>query len=315
MSASEMWVTARVPASTANLGPGFDSLGMALPLFTSIHLRRSEAMSVAFRGAELAGLPADADNLVVKMLRELFALRKLPAPPVEVVVESEIPLTRGLGSSAAAIVGALLAGNELLRDMGAAFSRDELFQLATRIEGHPDNVAASLFGGFVVTAWDGERAYCQKLIPPPTLHVTVAVPAFPLPTERARDVLPERYSRRDAVFNLSHAALLVAAMATGSLEMIRHAMHDRLHQPYRTPLIPGMEEILARGHEYGALGCALSGAGPSVLALSDGEKPELAEFMRQAFLARGIAVDIYSFRPWLDGAEVNRAEALERSIR
>lgn len=315
MTGAEMWVTSRVPASTANLGPGFDSLGMALPLFTTIHMRRSTAMRVTFRGAELSGLSVDADNLVFKMLRELFALRQMPVPPVEVVVESEIPLTRGLGSSAAAIVGALLAGNELLRESGSAFSRDELFQLATRIEGHPDNVAASLYGGFVVTAWDGQKAYCQKILPPPTLHVTVAVPAFPLPTEQARHVLPDKYSRRDAVFNLSHTALLVAAMAAGSLEMIRHAMHDRLHQPYRTPLIPGMEEILARGHEYGALGCALSGAGPSVLALSDGEKPELAEFMRQVFLAQGIAVDIYSFRPWLDGAEVNRAEVLERSIR
>ncbi|MFO7263017.1 MAG: homoserine kinase [Bacillota bacterium] len=315
MSSSEMWITSRAPASTANLGPGFDSLGMALPLFTTIHMRRSPQTSVSLKGPELSGLPANADNLVIKILQELFSLRQLPAPSVEVVVESDIPLTRGLGSSAAAIVAALLAGNELLRESGAAFSRDELFQIATRIEGHPDNVAASLYGGFVVTVLDGQQAYCQKLLPPPSLYVTVAVPVFPLPTEKARHVLPNTYSRQDAVFNLSRAALLVAALATGSLEMIRHAMQDRLHQPYRIPLIPGMEAILAHGHEYGALGCALSGAGPSVLALSDGEKPELGEFMRQAFLQRGIEAHIYTFRPWPDGAEVKRVEMMEGSIR
>ncbi len=312
---SEMWITSRVPASTANLGPGFDSLGMALPLFTTIHLRRSPETKVTLKGPELSGLPANADNLVLKMLHELFSLRHMPVPAVEVVVESHIPLTRGLGSSAAAIVGALLAGNELLRDSGAELTREELFQIATRIEGHPDNVAASMFGGFVVTVWDGQEAYYQKLLPPPSLYVTVAVPAFPLPTEQARHVLPSTYSRQDAVFNLSRTGFLVAAMATGSLDMIRYAMQDRLHQPYRIPLIPGMEEILAHGHEHGALGCALSGAGPSVLALSDGEKPELAKFMRQTFLDRGIAVDIYSFRPWPEGAEVRRTEAVERSIR
>ncbi len=310
-----MWARICVPASTANLGPGFDSLGMALPLFTTIQVRRSVRTKVVLKGTGLQGLPANEDNLVVQMIEHLFAQKNLPAPPVELIMESQIPLTRGLGSSAAAIIGGLLAGNVLLADLQEPFSTDELFQIATRLEGHPDNVGASLYGGLVVTIWDGERAYYQKLTPPASLHVTVAVPAYPLPTEQARNALPKQYSKQDAVFNLSHTGFLVAALANGSLSMIRHAMRDRLHQPYRAVLVPGMQEILERGPDYGALGCALSGAGPSVLALSDGEQPELIRFMRQAFLDKGVEAQVYSFRPWLDGATVERAEVPEGSSR
>jgi len=315
MSQPEMWVRIRVPASTANLGPGFDSLGMALPLFTTIQVRRSVRTKVVLQGPVLQGLPENEDNLVVQMIGHLFALRNLEPPPVELVMESQIPLTRGLGSSAAAIIGGLLAGNVLLADQEKPFSTDELFQIATRLEGHPDNVGASLYGGLVVTIWDGQRAYCQKLMPPASLHVTLAVPSYPLPTERARGALPMHYSKEDAVFNLSHTGFLVAALASGKLQMLRHAMRDRLHQPYRAALVPGMQEILERGQEYGALGCALSGAGPSVLALSEGEQPELARFMRQVFLEKGIEAQVYSFRPWSDGAEVEREEVLEGSSR
>lgn len=281
-NASHERVRVKVPATSANLGPGFDALGMALTLYTWIEMAPAEKTSITIYGDHSQQLPRDKSNLVYVMAQKLFAEAGVSMPEVSIDMYSEIPLTRGLGSSAAAIVGALGAANALI---GNPLSRDELFHLASAVEGHPDNVGPALYGGIVSAVWDGAKASCIRLDPPERLIALVAIPPYELRTDEARNALPEQVSRADAVFNLSRAALLTAAFATNRLDLLRPAMDDRLHQPYRSALVPGLDRVLREAAEHGALGAALSGAGPTAIALVDREteqKEELEAFMREA---------------------------------
>lgn len=299
-------IRVKVPASTANLGPGFDSLGLALDLHAWVEMAVAEKTTIRLYGDHMAGIPQDKSNLVYRVAQSLFVKAGVSVPELDIEMYSDIPLTRGLGSSAAAIVAALVAANELI---GAPLAIDELFQMASALEKHPDNVGASLFGGFVVAYWDGVRAERIRLEPDPRLEALVAIPRFQLSTEKARHVLPSEIPLRDAVFNVGHSNLLVAALCSGRLEMIRHAMKDALHQPYRAALVPGMARILAEATDHGALGIALSGAGPTMLALVDrdgGGHEQLERFLRDAFGAEGIAVDALRLKPDLTGAQAER---------
>ncbi|MEW6420786.1 MAG: homoserine kinase [Deinococcota bacterium] len=256
----------RAPASSANLGPGFDSLGLSVPLFTTLRVTPQAVREVVPLGPELAGTPADESNYVYRAM-ELAARRAgRPLPPARVEIETEVPLARGLGSSAAALVAGIVAGNELL---GRPLDDEALLDVAAREEGHPDNVAPALFGGIVVATLDKLGTHYVRLEPPAHLGVTVLIPDFELSTSKARAVLPKEYSRADAVHALSHAALLAAALAQGRLDLLRHAMQDYIHQIWRAPLVPGLSDILEEAHHHGALGAALSGAGPTVLCFHD----------------------------------------------
>jgi homoserine kinase len=297
-------VRVKVPASTANLGPGFDALGMALNMYAWIDMAIAEKTSFHLIGDQLIGVPADKTNLIYKVAQMVFDQAGVSHPELEISMYSDIPLTRGLGSSASAIIGALAGANALI---GGFLSNDELFQIATKLEKHPDNVGASLFGGIVVAFWDGARAEYIRLEPDENLEVLVAIPAFQLPTEKARNVLPQHIALKDAVFNLSHSSLLVAALSTGNLEMIRHAMKDTLHQPYRAAMIPGMLQILEQAADHGALGAALSGAGPTMLTLVDsrsGRKQELEAFLNRTFRKEGIDAETLWLKPCLEGVKV-----------
>lgn len=278
-------VIVKIPASTANLGPGFDTLGMALSLYAWIEMSISERTEFQFYGDQMNGLPKDKTNLIYKVAQLVFKEAGVSVPELSISMHSDIPLTRGLGSSASAIVGALVAANALI---GSPLTDDKLFQMATALEGHPDNVGASLYGGIVVSAWDGERADYVRIEPHHKLKTLVAIPAFQLSTEKARHALPSTISMADAIFNVSRSSLLVAALAGGELGMIRHAMKDRLHQPYRAALIPGMATILERAVEHGALGAALSGAGPTLIAFVEdteaGAAHSSGESMLETFL-------------------------------
>lgn len=298
-------VVSRAPASTANLGPGFDALGMALPIFEWIDLRPStpeEGTTITLLGGSLEGVPLDKTNLVYEVAQKVFARAGVDLPELHIAIRSDIPLARGLGSSASAIVGALVAANALI---GEPLSQDELFQLASELENHPDNVGASIFGGIVAAAWDGERAEAVRLDPPEGLDVLVVIPAFELATKKARGVLPASVSMKDAVFNVSHSSLLTAALAAGRFGVLRRAMRDRLHQPYRAPLIPGMETILREAGDHGALGAVLSGAGPTLLLLAeegcDWERVE--RFATGVMAAEGISVTSRWLKPWAGGTE------------
>lgn len=297
-------VRVKVPASTANLGPGFDSLGMALNLYIWIEMGIADQTSIRLLGKGIEDIPNDKSNLIYKIAESVYLKAGMSSPELEISMYSEIPLARGLGSSASAIVGALVGANALL---GNPFAKDELFQMACQIEHHPDNVAASLFGGIVVACWDGTHAQSVRLEPHPELEVLVVIPEFKLFTEAARKVLPQQVSMKDAVFNLSHASLLVAALTMGQLDKIKYAMQDALHQPYRTPLIPGMADILQHAVAHGALGVALSGAGPTMLALVDrrsSQKQQLEDYMQNAFLQQGIAVNTIWLHPAIEGVQV-----------
>ncbi|MFD0588280.1 homoserine kinase [Paenibacillus sp. GCM10027627] len=305
-------VTVKVPASTANLGPGFDSLGMALSLYAWIELSESTTGETTFQldGDGMDGLPQDKSNLVYKVAKLVYEEAGVDMPELHIAMYSEIPLTRGLGSSASAIVGALVAANALI---GGPLSGHKLFQMATALEGHPDNVGASLFGGIVVAAWDGTEAHMVRLEPHERLEALVAIPAFQLSTEKARHALPSQLSMADAVYNVGRSSLLVAALASGELGMIRHAMKDRLHQPYRAALIPGMAEILERAADFGALGAALSGAGPTLIAFVDaesGQKAELESFLKETLQKEGIDAETLWLAPCLNGPEI----AIEESF-
>lgn len=265
-------VRVRVPASTANLGPGFDAIGMAFQLYMDVTMRIADQTQIKLIGKQLEGLSLDKSNLLYQTAAALFAKAGLPEPELFIEAQSQIPLTRGLGSSASAITAALVAANVLA---GEPFSKDRLFSLASEMEGHPDNVGASLFGGVVVAtmpdAAESEVPYVQ--IPAPEgLQTLVVIPDYWLSTEQAREVLPESYPRTDFVYNIGHSSLLVAALAQGRLDLLATAMRDRLHQPYRTKLIPGLRELLADATQHGALGAALSGAGPTTLFFFSGDE-------------------------------------------
>lgn len=253
---------ARVPASSANLGPGFDALGLALDIHLVCTFEPRSQLSIRAQGRDAHCIPDNESNLIWQTAEQIAAATGRTLPPIELVISNDIPIGKGLGSSAAALTAGVVLANELL---GLRWTRQEILQQAARIEGHPDNVAACVLGAVVATSMEPDgTTHAVRVELPANYGVAAVVPEFMLSTTKARSVLPEFYSGKDAVFNVQHSALLIAALCTGSTESFSAALQDRMHQPYRAALIPGFTEMLAL-REPGLLGCALSGAGPSVL--------------------------------------------------
>ncbi len=263
-------VQVRVPATIANLGPAFDALGVAVSLYNTIELDVASQPRLDVIGEGEGWIPTDPSNLTYRAATAV-AQRVGERVAFRIRSHNRIPLARGLGSSAAAIVGGVVAANETL---GKRLGFEELLELAWRLEGHPDNVAAALCGGVVMTCPANGRLAWTQITPAWRAALVVAVPEFAVPTTQARAVLPERVPLHDAVANISRCARLVTAMLTGRVELLPLAMEDALHQPYRRTLVPGMDEVFAAAREAGAYGAALSGAGPSVVAITP---PEVAE--------------------------------------
>lgn len=292
-------VRVSVPATTANLGPGFDCLGLALDWFNTIEaelLPAGAGVVVEVEGEGSPDLPRDATNLAYRALALVWQDRGLPPPAVRLRLENTIPLASGLGSSAAACAGGLVAGWHLLPPEVREAEPDPLaclLRLGHGLEGHPDNVAPALLGGLTVAAvaegeggavageeggavagekaggGRGRRAVVAHRLPPPAgLGLVVAVPPARLATAAARRVLPEAVPRAAAVFNVQRIALLLAALLTGDFRHLPLALEDALHEPYRWPLVPGWQEAAARARAAGAYGVVLSGAGPSLLAIT-----------------------------------------------
>jgi len=299
-------VKVTIPASTANLGPGFDALGMAFQLYSVVEMAISEETTIELVGKELQGTPADKSNLLYQVAVGLFQEAGLSVPELFIRAASDAPLTRGLGSSAAAIVGALVAANQLA---GEPFTRDQLFAKASQMEGHPDNVGASMFGGIVVATMpdqEGAAVPYVKLPVPQGLQTLVVIPEFPLSTEKARKVLPQVYSKQDVVYNVGHSSLLVAALAQGRLDLMGQAMADRLHQPYRAELVPGLKDILDQATQHGAAGAALSGAGPTILCFfqTEEEQARLREFVDRVMKGHDISYRVMILLPDEHGVQV-----------
>ncbi|WP_458407024.1 homoserine kinase [Anaerotignum sp.] len=267
----------RIPATSANMGPGFDSIGIAVELYNHIWVEeQTTGLSIEVKRKQAIPVPTDETNLIYETMKYFYDQKGLPMPGVRIVQEDYIPMVRGLGSSAACIVGGLFAANALAGDL---CDRDELAQMAAQLEGHPDNSNPAIYGSMVVGAQDEKSMNYVRLELPDDLIFATMVPDFPVSTADARSVLPASYSRSDVVFNASRAALLVASMLTGKYENFDMAMEDRVHQPYRSALIPGMEEIFAHAKESGAVACYLSGAGSTLMAMVTKDKAE--EFKRK----------------------------------
>jgi homoserine kinase len=279
-------VHVRIPATSANLGPGFDALGLALALYNDVEASPADGVSVRVEGEGAGQLSTGADNVVARGVRLAFEASGQSFKGVALACVNRIPPARGLGSSAAAWVGGLVAGNRLA---GGALGRDELLALATRAEGHPDNVCAALLGGLTVSCAGPEGAVTAIPLPVPDgLAWVVLVPATTSSTAEARAVLPDSVPRADAVFNVQRVALLLAGLQARRPDALARALDDRLHQPYRRALFPWMERVGAAARSAGALGCVLSGAGPSLLAVVAGDGAEVARAMESALRADGI---------------------------
>jgi homoserine kinase len=282
-----MRVRVRVPATSANLGPGFDALGLALALHNEVVAEAAAEVTVSIEGEGRGRLDEGAKNLVARAVALAHEVAGRPFHGARLRCINRIPLSRGLGSSAAAWVGGLLAANAL---MGEPLDREAVLTAAARAEGHPDNVAAALLGGLTVSCADGGRVTAVSLPAPSEVEWVVLLPETESSTRDARAVLPDTVSRSDAVFNVQRVSLLLAALATGRADLLDQAMQDRLHQPYRQRLFPWMEAIAAAGRRAGGLGCVLSGAGPSMLAaVRQGGGRAVAEAMERALRDVGIA--------------------------
>ncbi len=271
-------IIVRVPATSANLGPGFDCLGLALDLWGQLTFTISPEV------------PPPEDPLcrmAAEAFQRLFRHLGCQSPGLlEVEYDGAVPVARGLGASAVARAGALLAANALLDE---PLDREALLALGTDLEGHADNMAPALFGGLQVVARDGATVHHVAVPLPPDLKAVLFIPDFPMPTRKSRQLLPHSLSRSDAVYNVSRAAILVAALAAGRLELLDAATQDRLHQPARARLFPAMYALFEAARSAGALCAYLSGAGSAVCALATDRPEAIGQAMAGAARERGVA--------------------------
>ena len=278
------WSSVRVPASSANIGPGFDALGLALGIYLECRFRPAARLLIESTGRDCELIPPGENNLIWQTALAVAKKMRMKLPPIELHIHNEIPIGKGLGSSAAALTAGVVIADVLL---GLKWKPLRILDEAARLEGHPDNVAACTLGSIVASAIDsGGVARAVRIELPARFGVAIVVPDFVLLTAEARAVLPDSYSKADAIFNVQRAALLIAAFATGTTTAFPAALEDRFHQPYRIPLVPGLEEVL-KLRAPGLLGCALSGAGPSILVFYERGYEPVCDLVRQVFRLHG----------------------------
>ena len=269
----------QVPATSANLGSGFDSLGIALNLYNQVWMEESDSIDISCNDDVL--VPLDEHNLIYWAAKQLYEQCGRKLPGMKIVQLNNIPMARGLGSSSACIVAGILGANRLL---GSPLDTKELVTLATKIEGHPDNVAPALEGGLVASAIEGGKVYSVSVPVSDKISFVVFIPPFELKTEKARSVLPDSYSRADAVYNLSRSALMTASLFSGNLENLRVAVQDKIHQPYRSGLIENYDDVCRMSYELGTLGTCISGAGPTIISMVKAEEAQNFEKTARAHL-------------------------------
>ncbi|MDP9454102.1 MAG: homoserine kinase [Actinomycetota bacterium] len=294
-------ISVRVPATSANLGPGYDAVGLALSLSMRISLERAPQPIVEVHGVGADLVPKGKDHPAYRAAR--FVADELGEHDAHfhLIQENDIPPARGLGGSAAALVGGAVAANDLL---GRAMAPPDLLNLVCDLDGHPDNAAPALLGGLVIGTLTPEGIKSVRL-EPEGLKAVVAVPDFEVSTTAARHALPDSVPHRDAAFNVGRAGLLLGALATGEYDLLRVAMQDRLHQPYRSHLILGLEDVIEAACHNGAYGSCLSGSGPTVLALApEGRADAIARAMHATFEERDIEAQAWVLDVDLAGARV-----------
>ncbi len=287
-------IRVRIPATTANLGPGFDCMGLALDLWNSfeLHINEGNAIQVESHGEGASKLPTDASNLTAAILVSELKANGVPVPSgIKIVCHNTIPCASGLGSSSTAtLAGLLFAQAVTLESQGkdpSAINRAEVLARAVAIEGHGDNVAPALLGGFVIVVPDSTGVLTQR-IPHVPMKTVVCVPDFHYLTSEARAALPQSYSKGDAIFNIGRAMLVAEALRTGDDDLLARAMNDRIHEPYRMPAIPGATAAKAAAMEAGAICVSLSGAGPGVISFARDGYDRIGRSMKTAFTEAGL---------------------------
>lgn len=305
-----MKFSVKVPATTANIGPGFDCLGMALPLYNTVTVEETVMPGTGIEiniidetnEQDIISIPTDENNIVYKAIELLYNSIGQTPSELKITIKTEIPIARGLGSSASVIIGGLIAANELL---GRPADEAALLAIATEIENHPDNLTPALVGGFILSSLeeDGSVVY-SKMNWPKDWNITVCIPDYELSTDIARSVLPQEVPMKDAIFNLKHTAMLVQAVNTHDEKLMKIALNDRLHQKYREKLIPGMFEIKeALKHEENVMGVVLSGAGPSVIIISYGNNlNKIKEIVSETWLDLNVKSKVLTLNVEENGA-------------
>jgi homoserine kinase len=289
----------RVPASSANLGPGFDVLALALDLHLTVEARELGKTSIAWEGEGAREVPLTRANLLVRAAQEPFTGWSRPLDGLEIRVRNDIPIGRGLGSSAAAIVAGIIVGARL---RGLRMPAQRILELAFPLEGHGDNLAAAIYGGFCIAATGNGGVRVHRLDWPPRWRTVLVIPSQVSPTHQARRLVPPRPAREDAVFNLGRVAEWVLACTTRDRSLVATAMQDRLHQPGRARAYPYLEDAIDAAIEAGALGAALSGAGGSVIAIADRNLAEVGNAMKRAVGSHGVDGNLATLRAAPTGA-------------
>ena len=310
-----MKISVKVPATTANIGPGFDCMGMALPIYNTITI---EETVLPGTGIEINAInndstadnlmfehiPMDETSIIYKAVELLYNSIGQTPSELKITVQSQIPIARGLGSSASVIVGGLLAANELL---GHPADEVALLSIATEVEGHPDNVTPAIVGGLCITSQedDGTILY-RKLNWPEAWNITVCIPDYELSTDISRSVLPKEVPMGDAVFNAKRLAMFVEAVNTKDAELMKIALQDKLHQPYRMKLVPGLDKIIENlKHEENVLGCVLSGAGPAILVISQkNDLDKIKSIVKETWEDMNVKVNIMTLPVEPQGAQI-----------
>ena len=274
----------QIPATSANLGAGYDALGLALGFYNYINIEESDHIDI--KSLDGLDVPADESNLIYQSVKDLYDIcgKKLSGLKLEQI--NNIPMTRGLGSSSACIVGGLVGANHML---GNPLTNDDLVDLAAQIEGHPDNTAPALLGGIVTAVFDGKKVHWVKQEVFTTLKFVAIIPDYELKTEKARQCIPKEISHKDAVYNLSRAALFSASLLTHKYENLRTAVDDRLHQPFRLPLMPKADEVFDIAYTLGAYAVYISGAGPTIMAIVDHDNTYFAGKLRFSLDTQGLS--------------------------
>ena len=281
-------MTIKIPCSTSNLGPGFDTLGLALNRYLYLTAEQSNGLSITIEGNGKDHIATDSTNLVYDAMTTTAQKVGRTLPVIHLHIKNEIPSYGGLGGSGAAIAGGVFLANELLH---LKLSKDDMLNIAVEIEGHPDNVSAALFGGLTINCFDAERkVHCRSVKIEKPLSVITCSPQFQVQTKQARKILPQQVPLKDAVTNIENAASLVAALMSGDFDALRYVTAEKLHEQYRATLIPGFNDVKNAALNAGALSFNISGAGPTVFAFAVKNENEIAEAMRQAFEKNGQTV-------------------------
>lgn len=293
--------TIRVPASTGNLGPGFDCLGLALDLWNEATFTlKDKGLRIKIRGEGTDRIPNNQHNLVYKAFKHTYTYLNLPMPSgLEIICNNQIPLSSGLGSSGSATLLGILGANALLE---LPLKNDEILQLGTELEGHTDNIAPSLLGGLTISTENKRGILTEKLTPYPW-KIVVVLPNHHLSTRSSRNALPKQVPLSDAAQNIGNSLLVVQALQSGDLSLLIESMKDRLHQPYRLPLIPGAEKAITKVQEFGAA-AALSGAGPSVVAFTKSGEKEIGDLIATTFKEAGLASRIFHLKIDIEGSKI-----------